>query len=205
MTVRAGYLVAAGGGAVLIWSGLRGKSWSTVLRDIISGHPPSIALTAYPIAPGTAASGDGTPGTGGGTITTVSSSAIASTALANQNYHYVFGAAPVTGNVDCSSWANEIIGGKLGLAIPMYKAGAYHGQAHGPATVQWLVTPLCKTVPFAQMAPGDLAVWQTHMGIVIGKNRMISAQDPALGIGEANIKGAIPGEIVFIRRLKAGM
>lgn len=34
-------LAAAAAGALLLWSGLKGKSWSGVVRDLISGNPPS--------------------------------------------------------------------------------------------------------------------------------------------------------------------
>lgn len=37
MPVRGGYLLAAGGGALLLWSGVRGRNWSQSLRDLIAG------------------------------------------------------------------------------------------------------------------------------------------------------------------------
>jgi resuscitation-promoting factor RpfB len=37
--IKGGYLLAAGGGALLLWSGFRGRNWSTSLRDLISGKP----------------------------------------------------------------------------------------------------------------------------------------------------------------------
>jgi sulfite reductase alpha subunit-like flavoprotein len=37
LPVKGGYLLAAGGGALLLWSGIKGHRWSTVLRDLVSG------------------------------------------------------------------------------------------------------------------------------------------------------------------------
>jgi hypothetical protein len=53
MPVKGGYLLAAGGGVILLWSGLRGKSWSGTLRDVISGRKPesSPVTTAIVTAP----------------------------------------------------------------------------------------------------------------------------------------------------------
>jgi hypothetical protein len=37
MPVKGSYLLVAGGGAIVLWSGIRGHKWSSVLRDVISG------------------------------------------------------------------------------------------------------------------------------------------------------------------------
>jgi hypothetical protein len=76
MAVKGGYLIIASGGAILVWSGLKGKSWSTVLRTLIKGgKPQDIALTAYPIAgnpasanPETTVPSTGSNGPVGGTV-----------------------------------------------------------------------------------------------------------------------------------------
>lgn len=43
--VRPGTLALAGGGSLLLWSGLTGKKWTVVLRDVIAGKNPSTAGT----------------------------------------------------------------------------------------------------------------------------------------------------------------
>jgi hypothetical protein len=58
MPVRGTYLLMAGGGAIVLWSGLRGHGWTTVLRDVISGKkPPTTEELAITTAPGAYASG----------------------------------------------------------------------------------------------------------------------------------------------------
>jgi len=61
--IKSGYLLAASGGAILLWSGVKGKQWSSVLRDLIAGKPVSSA-TSVPIT-GTSAAG---LGGGGGSV-----------------------------------------------------------------------------------------------------------------------------------------
>lgn len=60
MPVKGSYLAIAGIGGLLIWSGLKGKQWSDVLRQLIAGKKPGAASTAYTI------SGTPTTGTGAG-------------------------------------------------------------------------------------------------------------------------------------------
>lgn len=38
VAVKATYLIMAGGGAILLWSGLKGHRWTTTLRDVLSGR-----------------------------------------------------------------------------------------------------------------------------------------------------------------------
>jgi resuscitation-promoting factor RpfB len=50
MPVKGSYLLVAGGGAIVLWSGIRGHKWSSVLRDIISGKQlptsPELGITS---------------------------------------------------------------------------------------------------------------------------------------------------------------
>lgn len=212
MPVKGGYLLAAGGGAILLWSGFRGKKWSAVLRSVISGKNPGTVLSSYPITSSQASfitPNDLTGGVGVAAHASASQTGdnIAQDAMRYVGSSYVWGGAPGngSGHWDCSSFANAVIGRDLGLAIPGYKAGAYHGQSHGPTTVVWLVWTGAFTIKQKDMAPGDLCVWQTHMGIVTSPGHMISAQDQQLGTRATTIKGGAPfGEKLFVRRLKAG-
>ena len=49
MPVKAGYLITAGAGAIILWSGLTGKKWTAVLRDVIAGQDPRTAMAANQI------------------------------------------------------------------------------------------------------------------------------------------------------------
>lgn len=64
MPVKGTYLALAGGGAILLWSGLKGKSWSAVARNVIAGRNPANAPSANPIQSASSpalASGNTTP------------------------------------------------------------------------------------------------------------------------------------------------
>jgi hypothetical protein len=83
MPIKGGYLIAAGSGALLLWSGLRGKSLSASLRNVISGKSPTTLAAAYSIttSPNAYSSGSSTSGYPGGT-TALGGSATANKAIA---------------------------------------------------------------------------------------------------------------------------
>lgn len=194
-------VAATAAGALLIWSGLKGASVSQALRSVLSGKKPS-AANVNPIS---GAAEPGIPG-GLGSLGSGSGASIAADALQYQGAGYVWGGAPAngSGNWDCSSFCNWVIGHDEGLAIPGYGAGKYNGSVHGPTTLVWLAWAGCTTVGHdgAVAQAGDLAIWQTHMGICTGPNEMISAQNPQSGTAVSPINGFIP-ELLFIRRLDA--
>jgi Transglycosylase SLT domain len=49
MPVKASYLALTGAGAIVVYSGIKGKGISSALRSVISGQPPSAATAASPI------------------------------------------------------------------------------------------------------------------------------------------------------------
>lgn len=191
-----------GAGALFTYAGLSGKSIPGALQALIQGKSPAAAPQTQPIT-GTSSVPD-VP-IGGGSAT---GQQIATDALAYQGHAYDFGGSPGLngeGPWDCSSFANWVIGHDLGLAIPGVPAGSYDGSTHGPPTGAWLLWTGVTRVPLAQMQAGDIPCWQTHMGIATGPDSMISAEDPANGtrVATGNLSGFIPGEVLFVLRLKA--
>jgi len=83
MPVKGGYLIAAGGGALLIWSGFRGKSVSASLRNVIAGKSPTTLTAAYPIQTSPSALNAGNGGGSGG-VSPGDISAHGASAKANQ-------------------------------------------------------------------------------------------------------------------------
>jgi cell wall-associated NlpC family hydrolase len=193
-------------GGVLVWSGIENQPVTAIFRSLASGKAPAKGAPET-FATAASATAGVTPGVPGGTASLGTGSGAAIAARAETyagRFPYVWGGAPASGGSDCSGFANWVIGHDEGLAIPSWKAGGWAGTVHGPTTVSWLAWTGCTTVGHDGNAaqPGDLAVWQTHMGICLGPNQMISAQDPQNGTQISAINGFIP-EILFIRRLRA--
>ena len=207
MPVKSSYLLVAGGGAVFLWSGFKGKKVSLAMRDLISGKNPETELEANPILTSPTAYGYGGAAVPASPSATVEGQGLATDAEQYKGAGYVWGGAPAkgVGNWDCSSFMNWVIGHDMGLAIPLYKAGTYSGSSHGPATGVWLVWTGAFNINRNDAAPGDLCVWQTHMGMCVDAGQhMISALDPSLGTQITTINGgAPPAEKLFVRRLKA--
>lgn len=205
MAIKPGYLLIAAGGGVFLYSGFKGKRVTAAMRNLISGQNPETLTNAYPIVtvPAAYGSGGSVPAT---PVAGVVGQGIAVDAEQYKGAGYVWGGAPAKGigNWDCSSFANWVIGHDMGLAIPLTKAGAYTGATHGPPTGVWLLWTGAFNINRKDAAAGDLAVWQTHMGICINNSSMISALNPKLGTQITTIEGGAPvAEKLFIRRLKA--
>lgn len=207
MPVKGIYLAGAGIGTVMLYAGIKGKKWTDVTHSLLGGQNPASGKEAYPIVTSPIAYQQGAYGYGGynaGTGGTVGGEAIAEDALKYQGAGYVWAGAPGSGagHWDCSSFVNAVVGRDLGMAIPMYAAGKYVGQAHGPNTLIWLAWSGCQKVN--SPAPGVLAIWQTHMGICVGGTKMVSALNGQLGTAVTTIQGAAPaGEILTLKQLKA--
>lgn len=121
---------------------------------------------------------------------------------------YLYGGAPgpdFTGCWDCSSATNSWVGHWAGQAIPGYGAGQYDGTEHGPSTIGWLssVGSIVFEIARSDVLGGDIMCWNTHMGVAIDSDNMISALNPSQGTAQTQIDGLIPGETLNCLRLIA--
>jgi hypothetical protein len=204
MSFRIGPALAASGGALLLYSGVTGKDWSKTLANLITtgkpGNTEDYALTAV-----TNTGGSGSYGYGSGSATGLE---LAVTEAHYAGHSYVYGGAPgvnAQSGWDCSSMQNYCIGYLYQMGIPGVTAGGYNGTSHGPNTISWLAWSGCETISQSEAQPGDLAVWETHMGMFVdGGNNIISALNPQLGTLVTSVEEAAPvGEILVCRRLRA--
>lgn len=201
MPDKTGIMVATAlGGGLLLWSGLNNKGVLTTARDLLQGNKPDPGPNqAFTLNLGSLGGGSGAVPT--------TNSAVANTALKYNGNRYVWGGAPgttigVDNGTDCSGFANMVIGRDLGQPIPGFGAGKYKGSSHGPPTGAWLLWAGVKGISQRELQPGDLLVWQTHMGIYIGNGQMISALDTKDGVKITTLKGGSPlGEVMFPKRL----
>lgn len=176
MPVNAGYLVLAGAGGVFIWSGLKGKSISSVFRQLAGGDSPTGASSANPV------SGVAPPVSGGSGPPVLTSGTMAEAAKMAESYAgvapYVYGGASPSG-WDCSGMVRWIYG-QLGVSLPRTSEEQY-------ATVQRITVNQLQpgSLVFTQF-PGDNAS-PGHVGIYVGGDEIVSAEDQALGTGYSTL------------------
>jgi NlpC/P60 family len=178
MAVKPAYLLFAGGGGVLAYCGVTGKSPTGALRALIGGSSPSTA----PLDPALEIANYGyagsTPSSGG-----AGGAAIVAKALSYVGHKYVYGGPsnPNTG-WDCSSFASYILG-QCGYGIPggSWASVTDNGQEHGPVAASYLTWSGATTVSKANVSPGCMLVWPTHVGFAVDANHMISAFDTQSG------------------------
>lgn len=217
-------LVILGIGGYLAWFGIHYwrsdvKYPTTPLKDVLQGNgitaagtaPESYSAMLASDVSGASAQEAPQPGTSG-TVTAIgqpntpssTGSQIADDALKYVGAGYVYGGnASKIGDWDCSSFVSYVLGHDLGMALPGGKWGepGFPPDSHGPTTLTYLLfgTP----VNNASVVAGDLVVYNTHMGIAIDQNNMVSAEDEQQGTQKATIAGMTQslGEIPHFRRV----
>lgn len=183
------------GGLVLVFSGLKNQSLATTIKDLAKGQVPPLdsSQPTIGIQDNSAGGSSGTTTAATGSIVQIAESYIG-------KLTYVYGGPPPIGTVDCSSFVSKVLN-QAGVSSP--GGSPYSPNTHGPSTISYLTWSGAQTVgnSASSAQPGDLVVWQSHMGICVAPGRMVSAQDAQLGVGESAI--SYPGEILFVRRLKS--
>lgn len=193
MAVNGKALAVTSIGVLFIWSGIKGWSLLGTVQDLVTGATPSGA-NVNPLGTGATSSLPGNSAGGG---------SIADVAKQYEGHAYRFGGAPGKDGSqpwDCSSFANFVLGVRLGLRIPGYAAGAYDGSVHGPVTGQWGIWPGISHVSRASVQAGDLIVWTGHMGIALDNATMISALNANVGTKITPIEGNGNGPILCYGR-----
>ena len=188
-------LFVTGAGVLFVWSGMRGWSVLATIGDVITGKKPNEPVSIPLSTPGNA----GANSTGG-----AGSSGLVGIAMQYVGHAYLFGGAPGKDGSkpwDCSSFVNYVVGVKAGLAIPGNAPGRYDGTSHGPTTGVWAIWTGMTSVSRANVQPGDIIVWGSHMGIATSNSQYISAHSPAERTTVTNIPTSGLGPIVRIGRL----
>lgn len=195
MAAKGPYYVAIASGGLFIYAALNRYSILQAMQNIIKGQSPSKGQKPTSLGTDTAS-----------TTSASTSLASGSPAAIGQSYvgklTYVFGGPPPAGTVDCSSFANKVLN-EAGISSP--GGEPFNPSVHGPNTLSYLTWSGAWTVGHSasDAQVNDLCVWQTHMGICIGGGQMVSARDPSEGVGIDTIQGDMPGEVLFVRRLRA--
>lgn len=200
MAIRLGPVLVIGAGALFVYSGVKGFSVLKAAQNVIQGSAPASRQQYGRLSEPGFETGSGNQ-YGGGTFSGNDVAAIGQKYVGKLTYYFGGPNAQHMGTVDCSSFASKCLA-EAGVHNP--GGSPYDPRTHGPTTLSYLswngATTVGHNASVAQR--NDLCVWQTHMGICIGNGQMVSARDPAEGVGIDTIQGDMPGELLFVRRLR---
>ena len=104
---------------------------------------------------------------------------------------YKWGGADPSG-WDCSGFVTWVLGHDLGYQLPS-SSHTVCMQFYGWSGASKVTSPMA----------GDLAVWPTHMGIMISSTQMVSALNPSKGTAVSTPAEAMPGTPPTYLRVKA--
>lgn len=189
-------IAAAGIGGILIYSGIRGYSVLKAVQNLTAGNAASTGQTVSLLA-------DPNGDASGGSQVAAGGSSLVGAMQASVGHAYAFGGEPGPDGTrpwDCSSCVNFNANIKAGMPIPGAAPGKYNANQHGPPTGSWLLWGGLTTVGHSSKLaqPGDLCIWQTHMGVCVAPGKMISALNPSEGTKETDID--VINEVLFVRR-----
>jgi len=185
---------------------IQGPFGSEAAADAWANAHPDWPASAFPHK-GSGGGGDGGTGPVSGTGTKGGNRHdVIQEALNSIGHAYVFGGAPGPDGAnpwDCSSCVDDNIGRVNGLSIPGFPDGSYDGTSHGPSTVSWLdwQGDGVGSIDRSEAIGGDIACWQTHMGVFINPDEMVSAENPTDGTRRSFVDGFMPDEQLVVLRL----
>jgi cell wall-associated NlpC family hydrolase len=198
MPVKGSYLAIAGGGLIMLYSGIKGTRWTDTLRSIIAGKDPKTTTTALQLSTAQFDTG------GGVSVGGAPGSLSATFAGYAGKVPYRWGGANPHG-WDCSGAFNYVANHLCGIRIPGSAPHAFTGQTHGPNTlVYWGWLPLhASHLTRDQIQANDICLWPTHMGVAVSNTEYVSAYDTAEGTVVKAIHGGGPkGELATFWRLR---
>jgi hypothetical protein len=172
-------------GAVVAYSGIRGKGLSSAFRNVLEGQSPRNAVSANPII-----GQDVATLTGGGTgILTGPNAAIGQRAMQDVGHPYLYGGWFTNPNGwDCSSATNWWLS-RFAITLPGGIKN-YQGNWHGPVVGNYQLWTGARSVSRSQVQSGDLVLFgASHMGIATSNAEFVSAQNPANGTRISSIDG----------------
>jgi len=181
MAVKGASVAYCAVGGLVLFSGIKGATIAATVTALLHGNL-SVSDTETIAFGSSGASGNGS----------ASGSAILADAEQYAGHKYVYGGpSNPTSGWDCSSFVSCVLGKDMGFPIPggSWAAVTSNGASHGPTADEYLTWSGATTVATSAAQPGDLLVWDTHIGFVVDSSHMFSAYDTASGTLETGWTG----------------
>jgi hypothetical protein len=177
MPVKAGYLLLAGGGGVFVWSGIAGKSVSSVFRQLAGGDAPSGASSANTITGVSPISSSATVGINGATAAANNASPADLSYSTNQMQTAMEIAEFLVRNGYSDAAAAGICGCIAGESVPPFNPESTGSDGGG--LIGW--TPISSAKPNPNIITGNASKdLDTQMTDLLTYNKIWSQFIPAL-------------------------
>jgi hypothetical protein len=177
MPIKAGYLLLAGGGGVFVWSGIAGKSVSSVFRQLAGGDSPTTATGANPITGESPLSSSATVGINGATAAASDAGTTDLSYSANEMQTAMEIAEFLVRNGYSDAAAAGICGCIAGESVPPFSPESTG--SGGGGLIGW--TPISSAKPDPNIITGNATKdLQTQMTDLLAYNKIWASDIPAL-------------------------